>query len=120
MQLVFEDSSTSPFFNSESEPHSPDSTRSIDHQCGSNNVIKTFYLDPLRQIAEVKVTVDRHVFITGLEMLYADGMTAFSHNFDQAGIVHSIKLESESKIVGLYGRQECLDITALGFIVLKK
>ena len=79
----------------------------------------TYTLDPERHISCVKITIDRLILITGVAMLYSDGATAFSHKFDQCGVEHTIEIAEGHQIVGLYGRQECEDITALGFITFR-
>lgn len=71
---------TSPFIcPADNEPVSSQST-----QLDSN--INTYDIDSSRHIKTIKVTIDRHVLITGLELLYDDGGVAMSHKFDSKGL----------------------------------
>ena len=68
IQFVFNGGACeSPFINAaDSEPHSPESTQ-------QESLVHVFDVDQDRRIAAIIVTIDRHVVITGLELLYEGG-----------------------------------------------
>ena len=120
IQLVFNNGALeSPFFSSvDSVPHSPESTQSDGYEntyeVGGNG----------RTIRQIIVSVSRLVLITSLEMRYSDGEVAFSHCFDPSTTPSATRFTQDIPdghlLVGVYGRQHCLDITSLGFITMQR
>ena len=84
IQFLFNNGSVtleSPFISScESNGNSPQSFESTRLE----SEVITYNIE--KKIASIKVTVDKLVLITGLEMRYANGTVALSHTFDPRGI----------------------------------
>ena len=80
----------------DSLPHSPESTQL--------DMIHTYKVDGSKQISSVKVRIDRHVLITGIEMLFEDGSVAMTHSFDPSGVTYTQEIDSNHTLIGVYGK----------------